>query len=248
MSEALLNTAEAARFLRVSQASIRRWSDAGLLPARRVGPRRERRFTKADLTTFMTPAAQAIARPRDSIQTEVSVGGTRVPVHSHVATFYSSDDGRLRLTIPFIREGLRLGQPCFLAAAGDVLGGYMHALREDEGIDVDAASRDGMFVTADGPGDSVEAALAFWERSMSHALASGPTLMRVVGEMISERGVFTSDAEMIRYEVAFNGIAKRFPTVTLCQYDARSFSGEVLFHALRAHPDLYHLGIASFLN
>jgi hypothetical protein len=66
--------------------------------------------------------------------------------------------------------------------------------------------------------------------------------------MVSERTVFKSDAEMIRYELAFNGIAKRFPTLTLCQYDARAFDGEVLFHALRAHPDLYQLGIASFLN
>ncbi len=105
-----------------------------------------------------------------------------------------------------------------------------------------------MFVTADGPGESVEAALEYWERVMSRALTTGPTLIRVVGEMMSERNVFSSDAEMIKYEVAFNGIAKRFPTVTLCQYDARAFWGEVLFQALRAHPDLYTLGIASFLN
>jgi hypothetical protein len=53
---------------------------------------------------------------------------------------------------------------------------------------------------------------------------------------------------MIRYEVAFNGIAKRFPTVTLCQYDVRSFDGEMVFRAIRAHPDLYDLSLASFLN
>ena len=41
VGDSLLNTEEAARFLRVSEASIRRWSDAGLLPARRVGRRRE---------------------------------------------------------------------------------------------------------------------------------------------------------------------------------------------------------------
>src|SRR2546428_10515716 len=46
-TEELLNTPEAARFLRVSQASIRRWSDSGLLAARRVGRRRERRVSGA---------------------------------------------------------------------------------------------------------------------------------------------------------------------------------------------------------
>lgn len=247
MSERLLNTAEAALYLRVSQASVRRWSDSGLLQARRVGRRRERRFTEADLKRFLLPASKARTATQDA-QGMVFVGGTAVPVHGHVATFYNSDEGRLRLTIPFFREGLQRGQPCFLAASGDVLDGYMSALRKEEGVDVDSAVRSGMFVTADGPGESVEAALAFWERVMSRALATGPTLIRVVGEMVSERKVFSSEAEMMRYEVAFNGIAKRFPTVTLCQYDARAFWGEVLFQALRAHPDLYTLGIASFVN
>jgi len=52
---------------------------------------------------------------------------------------------------------------------------------------------------------------------------------------------------MIKYEIAYNLIAKRFPTVTLCQYDVRVFGGETIFDALRSHPDLYELGLASFL-
>jgi len=82
---------------------------------------------------------------------------------------------------------------------------------------------------------------------MAQALAAGPTLIRVVGEMASERTVFPTDDEMIKYEVAYNVIGKRFPTVTLCQYDVRVFGGETIFDALRAHPDLYELGLASFL-
>jgi len=42
--ERLLTTREAATFLKVSEASIRRWTDSGLLPARRVGRRRARRL------------------------------------------------------------------------------------------------------------------------------------------------------------------------------------------------------------
>ena len=53
---------------------------------------------------------------------------------------------------------------------------------------------------------------------------------------------------MIRYEVAFNMVAKRFPTVTLCQYDVREFDGRTIFEALRAHPDLYDIHLGSFLN
>ena len=244
MSDRLLNTAEAARVLRVSQASVRRWSDSGLLEALRVGRRRERRFKQRDLENFLKPGRSAIPiRP----EWEVYVGGTRVPMHGHLGTFYDSDEGRLRLTIPFLRDGLLLGQRSFLAAEGAQRDAYLEALRDEKGIDIDAAILDGSFRIVAGPGASVEAALAFWDQGMSEALAAGPTLIRVVGEMASERTVFPTDDEMIKYEIAYNLIAKRFPTVTLCQYDVRVFGGETIFDALRSHPDLYELGLASFL-
>ena len=244
MNAKLLNTAEAASFLRVSQASVRRWSDSGLLRARRVGRRRERRFTEQDLRTFMEPSASA---PHDQAHAAVFVGGTQVPVHGHLATFYSSDEGRLRLTIPFLCEGLRLGQPCFLAASDVVLEAYMDALGREEGIDVGAAVSNGLLVAVSGPGTTVEGAVEFWEEALSKALVARPVLMRIVGEMVSERKVFASEAEMIRYEIAFNMIAKRFRTVTLCQYDVRAFSGETIFRALKAHPDLYEIQMGGFL-
>src|SRR2546421_8143188 len=92
-TERLLNTAEAARFLRVSQASIRRWSDSGLLAARRVGKRRERRFSETDLQAFMQAEPKAA-----EAQHTVHVGGGAVGVPCHPATLYSTDAGRPPLT------------------------------------------------------------------------------------------------------------------------------------------------------
>lgn len=247
MSDKLLSTAEAARVLRVSQASIRRWSDSGLLESRRVGRRRERRFTQVDLDNFLKPGGPAGPTRPNVIRRDVFVGGTHLPIHSHLATFYDSDEGRLRLTIAFLREGLQLGQPCFLAAEGAIKAAYLEALRKEQGIDVDAAIRTGALRIVAGPGISVQAALDFWRHSMSDVLAAGPNLIRVVGEMVSERTVFPTDDEMIKYEVAYNLIAKRFPTVTLCQYDVRGFGGQTIFGALQAHTDLYSLGLGTFL-
>jgi excisionase family DNA binding protein len=243
----LLNTAEAARFLRVSEASIRRWSDAGLLPVRRIGGRRERRFREVDLNAYLGAGESSLPRRPEAVQTEVNVGGVPLPLHSHLATFYNTDAGRLRLTVPFFAEGIRAGQPCFLAANGDVLEAYVDALRA-EGVDIGTAIQDGRFVAIDAPGASEQEALDFWEQRFWPALAGGQTVIRVVGEMSSERKGFTSDAEMMRYEFAFNMLAKRFPTVTLCQYDVREFDGETIFLAFRAHPDLFGLHLGSFLN
>jgi excisionase family DNA binding protein len=248
MSEKLFNTKEAARFLRVSEASIRRWSDKGLLPARRIGRRRERRFGETELVRFLGATDAASTSRTVAVQTSVNVGGAPLPVHSHLATLYNSDAGRLRLTVPFFAEGLRTGQPCYLAASGDVQSAYIDALGKERGVEIDTAIREGRFVVVDGPGASVEAAISFWEQASWRALASGPTVLRVVGEMACERSVFSSPAEMMRYEVAFNTFARRFPTVTLCQYDVREFDGETIFQAIRAHPDLYSRNLGAYLS
>jgi excisionase family DNA binding protein len=248
ISEKLYNTKEAAALLRVSQASIRRWSDAGLLPARRIGGRHERRFTEADLVRFLGTTEFVAAARAETLQTSVNVGGVPVPLHTHLATFYNSEPGRLRLTVPFFAEGLRVGQPCFLVASGEVLERYIEALGMQPGIDIDAALRDGRLVTADGPGSDVEAALRFWEQCCWRAVGSGPTVLRITGEMASARKGFSSDADMMSFEVAFNMLARRFPMVALCQYDVRQFDGETVFQAMRAHPDLYSLHLGSFLS
>jgi excisionase family DNA binding protein len=229
----MLNTAEAAQFLRVSQASIRRWTDAGLLGAHRVGPRRERRFEQSDLLAFMDHQGSRGAG------TAVSVGGVCLPAPAHLATFYSSTVGGLRLTVPFLAEGLRLGQPCYLVAADEVLERYTGALTKEDVR--------GLNVVRFGAG-SVAAALAQWEGNFASALAKGPALIRVVGEMTSERTMFSSEEEMLRYEEAFDLMSRRYPVAVMCQYDVREFSGIAMLRALKAHPDLFELRMGTFLN
>ena len=245
VSNSLLNTEEAARFLRVSQASIRRWSDAGLLPARRVGRRRERRFAPADLVQFLGQRTGDPQLPKQALT--VSIGGAAISVRTHLAPIFSTDLGGLRLTVPFLAEGLRSGQPCFLAATGAVLERYLKALSQ-EAIDVDAAQQSGRLTIVGWPGATVADALANWELLFGKALAGGPTILRVVGEMACERLMFASDAEMLAYEEAYELMVRRYPAITLCQYDAREFNGEVILRVLKAHPDMFQQHLGGLLN
>jgi transcriptional repressor of dcmA and dcmR len=66
--------------------------------------------------------------------------------------------------------------------------------------------------------------------------------------MASELSVFGSMAEMMAYEQAYEVMAKRFPVVTLCQYDAREFDGEVILRVLKSHPDMFVQHLGGFLN
>ncbi|HEX9098076.1 MAG TPA: MEDS domain-containing protein [Candidatus Dormibacteraeota bacterium] len=246
LSNSLLNTEEAARFLRVSQASIRRWSDAGLLPARRVGRRRERRFATADLVQFLGQRSGDPQPPKPALT--VSVGGAPISPRTHLAPIFSTDPGGLRLSIPFLAEGLAAGQPCFLAATGDVLERYVRALSQEPALDLDAATRAGRWTVVGWPGGTAAEALANWETLFGKALAGGPTILRIVGEMSCERAMFSSDAEMLAYEEGYEVMIRRYPAVTLCQYDAREFNGEVILRVLKAHPDMFQQHLGGLLN
>jgi excisionase family DNA binding protein len=247
LGDSLLNTKEAARFLRVSEASIRRWSDAGLLPVQRVGRRRERRFSPADLRQFLGQSIGGAQPPVLPLAT-VTVGGASIPLRSHLAPIYSTDIGGLRLTVPFLADGLTAGQPCFLVATDAVLERYANALSDGYGIDLSAAARGGQLTVLSTPGANVAEAVGNWERLLGNALVAGPTVLRVVGEMACVRHGFVSDAEMMSFEEAFDVMAKRFPAVSLCQYDAREFDGEVVLRALKAHPDMFEQHLGGFLH
>jgi excisionase family DNA binding protein len=57
-----LNVSEAADFLGVSAASLRKWSDEGLVPVYRT-PGGQRRFSAPDLEVFLESMRQPIATP-----------------------------------------------------------------------------------------------------------------------------------------------------------------------------------------
>ena len=227
----LLNTAEAARFLRVSQASIRRWADSGRLPASRVGGRRERRFKEQDLVAFLD---------RGDVQATgaVTIGSAQVSVPGHLAAFYSTDEGRLRLSVPFFAEGIRAGQYCILVGDGRMVSLYRSALGD--------MSKQ-LTPIAFG-GGTAASAITEWEGRLSDIVGSGATTIRIVGEMAAELEMFGSEEEMLRYEESFELMSKRYPVAVVCQYDAREFTGLALVRALKAHPDLFDLRIGAFLN
>lgn len=242
VSAALLNTREAAQLLRVSEASIRRWSDSGLLAGRRVGRRRERRFERSELECFL---GEATGERPTLPATALALGGVSIPPRGHYAPIYSTDAGALRLTVPFLADGLRAGQACYLGVTGEVLQRYADALDSEQGVDFKAAVRSSQLVVLDWPGASAAEVIANWERLFAKALASRPSMLRVVGDMACERQMFPSDGEMMAYEEAYDRMARRFPLVTLCAYDARQFGGETILRMLKAHPDMFqgHLGL-----
>ena len=245
----MLSTREAAQRLGVSEASVRRWSDTGRLPVKRTGKRRERRFAAEHVDGLAGQLRAApLASPSLSSPKRLVLAGQVLEVPFHLPAFYDTDAGRTRLTVPFLADGLRAGQPCFLVAQGEELDAYLVALDAQPGVDVDQALASGALTVVGAPGRTVAEALEFWETNLWAALDRHVTLMRAVGEMVSERMTFESEREMLAYEVAFNMTGRRFPAAVICQYDVRKFSGKALLAALRAHPDILGISLSPLIK
>src|SRR2546423_14173313 len=87
----LLDIKEAAAFLRVSETSLRRWTNAGRLPCLRIGGRAGRRFRKSDLEAFF-----GVTRPE-----------TVRPPRRHFCGLYSSDLSRTPAAAAFLTAPIR---------------------------------------------------------------------------------------------------------------------------------------------
>jgi excisionase family DNA binding protein len=245
MSGRVLTTREAARFLQVSEASIRRWTNQGLLPASRVGRRRARRFTEQDLQRFMGTTADA---PTGRAWPEViTVKGMQVALGSHLASLYGTDAGRFGLAVQFLREGLLAGQTCMLYADAGLREQYLRALA-GEGVDVDAAVGSGLLAFMPVNPVSAKEWIASFERFVSDATRDRPGPIRFLGDTTTGLANVGSAAELLNLEQQVSLIVKRLPMVVLCPYDVRAFDGPTLLEGLKLHFDTFDHRFGYFLS
>ena len=251
MTEAneLLDIGEAARFLNVSETSLRRWTNAGVLPCLRVGQRRERRFRRDDLLAFMEhqPSHSREHQPSHSrganaFPVAASTGSplelsTALTHGDHLSGFYASDLGLITLSVRFILEGLQEGSMVYVVASprsNKRIARYLKERRPALQRDID----DGRLMFCQyqkGP----KAQIRDFELELNKAAAAGFQSFRVFGDTWEMRRKVNAE-KFAEYEAIYDqAIARRYPVVTLCAYDARRFSGTDVLDALKAHRDTF---------
>ncbi len=224
----LLDIAQAAALLRVSEASLRRWTNRGRLPCRRIGGRRERRFRRADLMALLE---------RDASATPAS----------HLCAFYASDLGRTRQAASLLGDGLDAGSVCILTAQPRVRERVLARLgRRRPSLRRDLEARR-LLVSEYAEGAAAQ--LDFWETTFEAATQGGARALRVVGDVSGGRLAGGSNFDQVlAYEAAYGKLSRRFPVATACLYDARCHSGLETARLLRRHPDLFRHPFAHFVS
>jgi len=239
-SDELLTIEQAAEFLKVSEASLRRWTNSGRLACLRVGRRRERRFRRVDLLAFMedqpaagTPEEGSAATPsrQESVrgQPELRPGG-------HLCGVFASDAGRTKLAAAFLAEGLHAGSRCYLVAPPSVRKAILTGLKRSH-PSLRTAIDAGHLVLSEYAA-SPRLQWKYWETQFSKAEQAGVPSLRVVGDVWGIARSVSPEA-LVEYEAGYDRIQRRFRVATLCQYDARRFSGVAILDALRGHQDIF---------
>jgi excisionase family DNA binding protein len=236
--EELLTIKQAAALLNVTQMSLRRWTDSGRLACLRVGIRRERRFRRSDLSAFLEnqPATASSAAGTSQV---TLIGGVPVGFGTHLCSLYSSDAGRTKLAVGFLADGVSQGSACFVIATPEA-GREVLAQLEDQGLKLGAGPLASDRITAMDYRSTASKQLERLEGLFVAALRRGFNSLRVVGNVSEgQLGMRRPFNEVMRYEEAYERLARRFPVVSLCQYDARRHSGLELCSVMKCHADVF---------
>ena len=247
----LLNIKEAASLLNVSEISLRRWTDAGKLPCYRVGGRRERRFRRQDLLEYLESQAivdtQQIKNTFTPRNAGVLLGGIAIDYGKHLCSLYETDRGRIKLAVPFLADGLGKGDVCFLIASDEEKTDILDHLQAVAG-NLNKAINAKRLIISEGMDSSAEM-IEFLEHHFILATQSGNNFLRVLGDMtwFLKKGLGLD--ELFNFENRYNQtLGHQYPVVSLCQYDARKFSGTSIVNALQSHEDTFQYPLSRFVG
>ena len=237
----LLDIKQAAALLQVSEASLRRWTNAGRLASCRVGGRRERRFRRDDLLAFLeAPPGRASAQARAPV--------ARGETPGHVCGVYTSDQARTRQMVRFLADGLRESSDCFLGASPEAsrrivaeLGRIVPTLKADMKAERLVLLRYEKTVVGQ---------LEMLTARLQTALQRGARSVRMAGDVsggaLARHNTFDG---LLEYETEVDRFCRRNSNVAiLCLYDARTLTGVELAQTFQAHGDTFKVSVEQLIG
>lgn len=146
----------------------------------------------------------------------------------HEALIFGSDEEYLAAAVPFLRDGIEVGEPTLLSVSA----------RQRELVEGELGDEMGELRVL-GPDEYSQpfSTIRFNHGIVSAAVEAGATRVRVLGAVPHGEG---HDAwhKWSRYEAAINRLFAALPVWGMCPYDTRDTPDEVLADVRRTHPML----------
>jgi transcriptional repressor of dcmA and dcmR len=223
--ESLLNIKEAAEFLNVSEMTVRRWTNQGLLNCYRVGKRRARRFRSQDLMACLEGRSTAT----NSAMVAFGINGVAVPDGSHITHLSRKESESLEIAAAYILAGLQGGETVCIVAAGDQAGRIMNAVQAKE-AHLERFHRTGKLHLSQGL-DSPERHTKYL---LGLAAQSGGRF-RAFGDMTWTRHKGWTTEDLARLEETMSHLPQAGGSLFLCQYALKIFRGKEIMMAMETH-------------
>lgn len=230
----LLNVKEAAALLNVSQMTIRRWTNAGLLRCFRIGKKLERRFSPQDLQTFIkgepdsrdTGLSRLVPGTANSV--DLGFGNITVPDGMHFTHFYFDLQEVLEFQALFLQQGLKNGETVLLVSPDDRRDKLLQTL-DDTGLAVMDLMNQERLHHSSGKDDPSEMSVY-----IAQVASSARGRFRLVGDM-SWTIAKQWPKEQIRTLEETTNTRMKPGYLFMCQYSLTEFSGRETMMALETH-------------
>lgn len=230
----LLNVKEAAAFLNVSEMTIRRWTNAGLLPCFRIGKKRERRFEPRQLQEYIAP--ETVPKRAAGTTRSLGLGNLRVPDGTHLTHLHDNQEEALHTQVSFIRQGLENGETVLMIAPAASRQRCLQSLARG-GWQVATPLAQNRLHCDEGR-ESLADLLAY----ITRITASVPGRFRLLGDMAWAREKCWPLARLKRLEESTNTQLSRPGALFLCQYDLAACSGREAMMACETHQYAIYQG------
>jgi len=243
-SAPLLNITEAATFLSVSKATIRRWTDDGRLACLRIGARNERRFRHSDLVQLIrnSESKQSV---NDTIASLSAAAPLPNPGHQCIVS--NTIDEEWATLGSAILAALESGAQVLVVEVADRRK-RLEALLKDNGLSIRelldthvlncVSIKDSYYLSGEFRWDR---AVAFIESAILAAKARGFEKIVIIGAdsgQAESQGQSYAD-EMKKYEFGLDEMLSRHPgSSVLCPYTASEISAQLMIQGFLTHPQM----------
>lgn len=215
----LMTIKDAAKYLNVSEMSLRRWTNSGKLKCLHVGKKNERRFQEEDLIAYMSGNTQTPSK------------NLILPDDSHVAHFYKTEQEGMELSLDAIKKGLDKGE-LVVVVVPSKKGTFLRSQLNDQGILVDILEAQQILTIFPGC-ETPEEQISFVDQLIKRAQDFNG--FRLVGDMIWTQDK-NWDSDMLHsLEKQTNQQRKNIPAKYICQYKIDDFSRDQAFLAMQTH-------------
>jgi hypothetical protein len=189
--------------------------------------------------------AKARGEPAAKIARPIQLAGSKLGSRAHVCAFFKRPDEQYEVLIPFIKDGLELGEKAVHTVDPERRNEHLQRLAS-AGIDMEAMGRNGQFELRDWDNThlrdgefNLSNTLALFQQVVHQAKQDGFPLVRFVTHMEWAFEAEMDVNDLLEYEAKANEIWIRQDgpvNPVICTYDLRRFSGDLVVDVMRTHP------------